>query len=466
VISEVKNKLTPLTRVLSRYLVTTTFQDLPDEGIQAAKLTILDSITCMLGGIFTPAGEIVTRVMGKGRGNRESTILGLGHKTDALAASLTNAVLANALDYDDYYPVCHPSATIVPPGMAVSESSGADGKTLLTAVVVANEVYIRVMDSILASNEQQKKIFGFGTHQTFGAAAVAGKILGLDEEQMAHAIGIAGANAPVPASLKTVYGDSVTMVKNNYGIASFVGVLSAKLAQSGFIGPLDIFEGDTGFWRMSGSDQFNPLKMTEGLGSDFRITRISFKPYPCCRWIHSALDGIFQIIKEGNPSPDKIQKIEVRSFSLCTSPPFSNRRPKTFDEASFSTPYLISMAILGVPPGPKWYREDTRQHPDVLALANKVTLIDDEEANSLFPEKLLSKVTLYTAEESFYAHIEFPFGGPERPMKEADLVKKFIQLTEGLFSNDQRDQCLEWIRNLEKKKDLRKLTRLLTFRNV
>ncbi|MFC1955944.1 MmgE/PrpD family protein [Chloroflexota bacterium] len=260
-----------LTAIISKYITQTSFKDLPEEAIKYSKLTILDSITCMLGGIFTPAGDIVTKTVAQEGGIPKATIIGLGHKTNTLLASFANSTLANALDYDDYYPVCHPSATIVSPGIAVSESCAIDGQSLITAVVVANEIYLRVMESILASNEQQKKIFGFGTHQIFGATIVTGKILQLDEGQMAQAIGIAGVNAPVPSAQKSVFGKSVTMFKNNYGMASFAGVLAAKLAKSGLTGPLDIFEGATGFWRMAGSDRFEPAKMTHGLGSDFKI---------------------------------------------------------------------------------------------------------------------------------------------------------------------------------------------------
>ena len=464
---ELKNEFSKLriSEKLSNYIVTTSFEDLPEKAIKSAKMTILDSITCMLGGVFTPAGEILTAVIAKEGGPLESTIIGTGHKTSALLAAFTNSHLANAVDFDDYYPLCHPSATIVPPGIAVSEAYDGDGKTFITSVVIASEVHLRIMDSILGSTEQQFKIFGPATHQTFGAVVAAGKILQLNEEQMARAIGIAGANAPVPCNLKTFRGDTVTMVKNPYGTASFVSVLAAKLAKSGFIGPLDIFEGDTGFWRMSGSDLFDPSKMTEGLGRDFKITKIAFKPYPCCRWTHSSLDGIFQIVEKNKISPDKVKKVEVRTFSIGTKPFLSKSHPKTFTDVQFSTKYLMSLAILKIPPGLNWYRKELRNSEEVLRLADKIILIDDEEANSCYPTRLLSKVTLYTPEATFRARVEFPRGAPENPMGEEDLKKKFLKVSEGILDDSQRYQCLEFIQDLERKDNLRELTNLLTFKD-
>lgn len=450
----------PISKKLAEYIVTTSFKKLPVEAIESAKMTILDSITCMIGGLFTPAGKIVTNVMSKEGGNSESTVPGIGHKTNALNASLVNSILANGLDYDDYYPVSHPSATIIPPGLAVSEACKSNGKTFLTSVVVANEVYLRIMRSILASNEQRKKITGFGTHQTFGAAIVAGKILNLDKEQMAQALGIAGANAPVPSCSKTVWGDSVTMVKNNYGMSSFAGVLAAKLAKSGFTGPLDIFEGETGFWRMSGSDQFNPQEMTRGLGSDFMITRIEFKPYPCCRWIHPSLDGVSKIMKENSVKTGDIKKLEIRTHYLCTIPPFSNVHPRTFEEALFSIKYVVSLILLAIPRGPEWYERKTLNDPNVSALADKVTLIEDEEVDSSFPAKLLSKISLYTSEKSYNTRVDFPWGEPDNPMTKKDLEEKFREVTSQFFTNSKRGQLLEMIQKVEKLDDMNKLTAL------
>ena len=453
-----------ITSRLANYITKTSFEDIPSEVVESAKMVALDSISCMIGGLFTPAGKIVTEALSQEGGNLESSILGIGRKTTALQASLINSILANALDYDDYYPLSHPNATIIPPGLAVSEAYKSDGKTFLTAVVVANEVYLRIMKSLLPSKKQQKKVFGFGTHQTFGAAIVSGKLIGLNEKQMAYALGIAGANAPIPSCAKTGWGATPTMVKNNYGLASYAGVLASKLAKYGFTGPLDIFEGKTGFWRMSGSDQFKPEETTYDLGINYLIKEIQFKPYPCCRWIHSPIDAILKLKRKYDFEVEEIEKVEVKTHFLSTGPPFSNSKPKTFEAAIFSIKYIIALVLLEIPPGQKWYDKKTLNNSKILALAEKVEVLEDEEATSCYPEKLLSKVIIYISNgECLSARVDFPKGGVEDPFKKYDLEEKFKQVTQEVFTNEQVNQILNIIWRLEQLDDINKLTSLFNF---
>ncbi|MFC1955945.1 hypothetical protein ACFLWZ_05410 [Chloroflexota bacterium] len=174
------------------------------------------------------------------------------------------------------------------------------------------------------------------------------------------------------------------------------------------------------------------------------------------------MNGIYQIIKETGISPDKVEKVKVGSFDLCTRHPFSNSHPKTFEEAIFSTKYLIALAIMGIPPGPNWYQKELLNSPEVLALADKVTLCSDEEANSYWPERMLAKVILYTSDQSFCKRVDFPLGEPENPMTEEDITNKFMQLTKTFFNTGQQQQCLEFIQNLEKKEKAAELVNLLT----
>lgn len=451
----------PVTRQLAAYVVNTSFEGLPVHVVESAKMTVLDSITCALGGHFTPAGKIIVPVVQELGGSPESSILGTTSKTNILLASMTNSMLANALDYDDYFPISHPGATIVPPGLAVSEACRANGKDFLTAIIVANEVYLRIMRSLLPSEPQRKKIMGFGTHQVFGAAIAAGRILELDEEQMAQALGIAGANAPVASCAKTVWGMSVTMVKNNYGIASFAGVLAAKLAKAGFTGPLDIFEGDTGFWRMAGSDRYDPSEITHGLGSEFLITQVGFKPYPCCRWIHPTLDAVSEIMTKNRLNAEEVEAVEVGTHALCMVPPFSNPHPRTFEEAQFSIKYLVALTLLGIPRGPLWYDPATMNRPDALSLAGKVTLVEDNEVESCFPERLLGKVRIRGKKGDFAKRVDFPKGEPQNPLEKSDLEAKFRELVEGRVSPEYQDHFLGLVWNLERLDDIGRLTSLV-----
>lgn len=447
---------------LAKYVTELSFDDLPLEVIEKAKECVLDSVACAIGGFYTEVGSIMSYIVEYIGGEPQSTVLGNGKKTSCLCAAFTNSMIANALDFDDFHAEDgHPGATVIPPALAIAEDVEASGKALLKAVVAGYEVSIRIGKAIRPSFERSREVFGYGTYQTFGAVSAVGSLLGLTEEEMCNAFGIAGANAPVPSTRKTVYSHlGPTMVKNNYGSSSFVGTTAAMMAKQGFRGPKDILDGSEGFWRMYSSDKCDFSAITQNLEEKFEILRIAYKPYPCCSRITPSIDAALEIARENKLNPDDIEEMVVRSVRSLTEQeqrkPFSKRPPKSMVEAQFCAPYMIAVALLGVEPGPLWYSKDQLRDPRVLKLGRKVKLIDDPELDKLayssYPSKTISEVTIKTDKGSYSKRIEFAKGEPENPLNVEWLENKFRKLASQTAKQNQIENALKAFRNLEKAK--------------
>ena len=239
-----------ITQSIAEYINQKKIEDFPLEVINKAKYCILDSIGCMLAGIKTEEGKILVKSFLNGE-TGASSIFGLINKTHLFHAVYINSMSVNILDFDDNY-IGHPGATIVPLALNLGQFLEVNGKELLTAIIIAYEISIRI-GRCLRSEEERKYILGHGTWQVFGSVSVVSKLLRLKKREIQNAFGIAGANAPVPSVMKTTYGlEGPSMAKNNFGTAAITGLQSGLLAKNGFTGPKDIFDGETAFWRMIG----------------------------------------------------------------------------------------------------------------------------------------------------------------------------------------------------------------------
>jgi len=459
---------------LARYVTKAKFRDLPGDVVDKAKECVIDSIGCAVGASQTEIGKILIDVAESMGGNPESTLIGSKNKVSAAVAAFANSELSNKLDYDDITPG-HTGATVVPPAIAMAEKLGASGKDLVTAVVLGYELCCRVVASVREIwPMQQKRVWGLGTWGTFGATTVAGKLLNLNDEQMTHAITVAGCNAPVP-SLSKSWGwgypwDHIgrsTHVKNNYGTASWVGITSAILAQKGFHGPCDLFEGDVGFWRWMGGIGYDNDKLTAGLGEKYRIRGVNFKSYPSCGFIQPSIAAALGIIGKNNIRAEDIDAIKVNTIGVCYMPMFTNLDMKDMQDAFFSLPWSVAAAIVGIERSPNYYDESLKD-PRVRQLAEKIQVIPDIEADlisvkpseksGLFPP-IRATVELVAKGKKFTNQLDMYFG--EAYSNYPDAKQKFTLLTSPAIGAEKTDKLFEALRNLENYENIQEVTELL-----
>jgi len=454
------------TEALARYVADTDFSDFPTTIVSKAKRCILDSVGCTLGGYVSDPGRKVADLICS-LGGSDATIIGSRRKASLPNAALANTYLANVLDYDDSYRG-HPGCTIVPPALAGAEMTHASGRELLTAVIVGYEVHSRVARAMYTSPETVDKIDGVA-YQTFGSVASSSSVLSLSLDATLDAFGIAGATAPVQSNLKTGgSSDSPpSTMKVGFYQCSSVGTMSALMAKKGIGGPHDIFEGETGFWRMTGADKCDFEELTYNLGKEYEITNVAFKPYSCCRWFHSSLDAVLFIIQEHGVKIEKVKEIRAETMGGKRNLEYmKNPRPTNFVAAEFSLPYSIAVALAGLKPGPDWISTETMNNRVILDTAAKaVCSFQQKSSMSGSPNEIHrwpANVEISVKDGSHLSkRIEHPKGSPQNPLSEEELKMKFLRLASHIMSQEDANGLLEMVNRLEQVDDVGELTNLI-----
>ena len=282
-----------VTEEIANFVNKTQLVDLPEYVTHEMKRVLLDSIGCALAGHSTDRGEIVTGLARKLGGPSESTVIGTNDKVSCANAAFANGELMNALDFDAISSAGrHDVPTLVAAVLSLGESVNASGEALILATALALEISGRLKSAVLGIHAPAPKgskdqmawpaVNGYST-ASLAAAAGAARLLNLNPEQVAHAIGIAGYICPPSTMRKWGETTPVSMVKYGPpGWGSQAGVTAVLLAHMGYTGDTDLFDGEYGFWRYTGKEkgQWNMDKVTKGLGKRWLCHKINYKQYP------------------------------------------------------------------------------------------------------------------------------------------------------------------------------------------
>ncbi|MCC6014262.1 MAG: MmgE/PrpD family protein [Desulfurococcaceae archaeon] len=452
-----------LTDVIGKYVEHLRYEDLPSQVVEKAKVHILDSVRCMLGASLTSLGRSIAENLSTWE-HGSSTVVGYKRSSSLLTAVYVNSTFANLLDYDDTY-IGHPGATIVPVALNIGELLHSPGKEAVTAVVLGYEAALRFGLGLRPSVER-RYVHGHGSWQVFGACVAASKLLGLGADEVANALSIAAANAPVPSVMKTVYGlTGPTPCKNNFGTASVVGVLSAFLAKGGLRGPRDIFEGDTGFWRMIGTDRCELSREFEDLGRRYVIMNVAFKPYPCCRLIHSSIDAFLECVKHYSIEVDSIERVVVRAIPVLSKHPFTNSSPRDIFEAQFSIPYAIACAARNAEAVDVCSSEDSLKDSKISELSKRIFIESVPEFDEEFrkdPGRIPAEVVIYLRNKEYRCKVDVPRGDPRNPLPPEVLVSRFRAVALKVLKREGKVTALiNSILELDRLSDVEDLTAML-----
>ena len=328
-----------VTERIAEYVLESSYRSLPKEVIHQAKRCFLDLIGTTLGGAKQPLGKILVKTTGEVGGKPQATVLGYGFKTSILNAALINGSTAHALDFDDTHiaSIIHPSAPVIPAVLAVAEWKRLSGKAALEAFVLGFEVETRI------GLGMGKKHYDRGWHNTascgrFGSVVAAGKLLGLDLEQMKMALGMAGTQA---SGLRLVFG---TMTKPFHpGKCAFDGLLSALLVQRGFTCAPNLIEGPKGYVDVLGVEsQLEP--MVKNLGRKYEVLNNTFKPYAACLMTHPTIDAILEMRNKYRLKPEEVASIDCEVAKFCLDAA-GQSEPKTGLAGKFSTCYVAALAL-------------------------------------------------------------------------------------------------------------------------
>jgi 2-methylcitrate dehydratase PrpD len=449
---------------LADYVVRSSFEELPPEVIHKVKICIRDSIGCSLAGSTTNIGKILIKTIDDLSENGPSTIMGSGRKTSPPYAAFINGNMADICELND-----SDGATVIEPALVIGELTHASGKELINACCLGYELSSRIVPAVRPTLNPREVAHGSGGAQIFGTAAVASKLFNLSKEQTANALGIAGANAPLPCNMKTIEGElgNSSMVKNNFGAAAMVGVFSAMLAKNDFTGPPDIFEGNTGFWKMYGSDRCDFNRITDGLGKKYLVMDTGFKFYSACGATFGALDAVEAIMQKHKIDTEDIEEIVVKVASSVARMPWINpEAPKTMYEAEFDIPYTIALKITGLAgtPGPGWYTEDKLKSPEIYQIIRKVKVEPDVECDQIryAGKGTLTKVEIITKGNRYSERVGRLGSDPRsHTFSEQELEEKFKYLAGLALSQEKVETLTQILDRLENLEDVNKLAKLL-----
>jgi 2-methylcitrate dehydratase PrpD len=451
---------TGATRLLARYAVDLRYRDIPREVIARAKDCLLDTLTVALYGSTKPWSQIVVQFVTSLGLSGRSTLLGDTRRAPAHLAALANGTMAHAFELDNVRQPgagVHPGATAFLPALAAAEHQRADGKAFLTAFVAACEVMSRI--GVAAGNSLEKRGFHApGLTGTFGAAVATGRLLGLDENRMVHALGIAGSYCGGLMEFSRSKGGA--MIKRlHLGKAAEGGVTAASLARRGFAGPESVLEGQFGFCRAF-SDSPNLSRLTYRLGREFESLNICIKRYACHINAHAPIEALEKLAAQNDFDPRDIVEITVAGIEKLVTH-HAIYQPKDLMAAQYSIPFCVALSLYYDAKDPDSFAEKRISDEKILAAMRRVRLRVDDEIEKKGWDRA-ARVTLSLKDGRRLSALVVHFRGtPHNPMNESELDEKTRNLTRRLLSERQLEKLVETVRSVEKLDDISKLTRSL-----
>jgi 2-methylcitrate dehydratase PrpD len=454
-----------ITQELAKYCSALRYKQLPDEVIDRVKYFFLDFIGVACRGSQEDSSRSMYRFVNEtGRGPGKGVIVGTKERAHYLYAALANGTSSHAIEMDDVSNEAslHPGVVVFPASLATSEMVGSNGRSFIEAVVLGYEVMIRLGRALGPENSYKRGFHPTGTCGTFGSSMAASKLIGLKEEGIVNAMGIAGSQA---AGSMEYLAQGAWTKRFHAGWAALSGMIAAQLSQKGFRGPTSIIEGRDGFLHAysNGSD---PHKVLEGIGSVFEILRTSVKPHACCRYMQPPIDGVLKIVRENDLQPDQIEKVRLgilrAGAPLIAEPKENKYRPQSIVEAQFSMPFGAAVAVLYRKAGLGEFHLSKIKSEEVKRMMRQVECVVDPDLDQTFPKQWCATAEISTKDgKKYFKKIEYPKGDPENPLSWEELIQKFNDLSGRFLTRERRFKIVDEVKKLEKIRDLQKWSPLL-----
>lgn len=449
-------------RRLVQNLIRINYDDLPEEVIETAKVTILDTLGALIGGAGAEGCRALVNQVTEWAGAQESTVLLHGLKVPCPNAAFVNSVMARALELDSAWsPGIHVSASTVPVSIAMAEKcKPVSGKELITSIILGEDITARV-------NLAVSSYRGFdptGVCAILGATATAGKILRLNEEKMWNALAIAF-NRSAGSFQGNIEGAlSVRLIQ---GLTSRSGIESALISQAGITGGRNFLEGKWGFFHCFSGDQYNGEALTSRLGERFEgAYRVMFKRYPSCGCTLSATDATLELVHKCDIKPEDVHEVTVEMppfFYDLTGHKFKLGDSPTVD-AQFSVQYVVANCIVRRRSTLPDFTREAVSDPKVLDLVSRVDVVPKSSLKKMGGRATVVSIKMRTG-EIYSKTIEQPMGSAENPLTRKDLIEKFrncISFAPVPLAGEKIEGVIEAIDNLEQLRDIAELTNLLT----
>jgi 2-methylcitrate dehydratase PrpD len=408
--------MTPITRELARFAVNTTFDTLPEKVRHEGVRAFANFIGCAAGGATEPVCAKMIETIGEFNGKSDSVVIGSGVKLDALNAALLNSLASASLAFNDthYATVIHPTSPVGAALVAMATRRRITGKAFTTAVVLGDELCCRIGNIVcMPPAECAVGLSTTGLLGCIGAAIAAGKVMDFNEDQMTTAIGIA---ANQSAGLREAHASMSSWF--TVGNAARAGLWAALLAERGFTCPDTMIEGVKGFGVSFGSNpQFDVA--LKGLGEQWEILDLAYKPYPCGVVIHPVIDACLDLTARHKFDARDIERVELTVNPLCIQ--LCNRPvPKIRAQAMVSFAHWTATTLTCKEAGLPQVTEAMVHDAGIAALRAKVSATADENAGR---GSAHVKVVMKDG-KIFEAHCKHALSTPENPMTDQHIADK------------------------------------------
>ncbi len=448
-------------RALVKYVLETRFGDIPQTALETVKNVVLTVLGTTIAGAEEDGCESLVALYKGWGGKGEAGILIHGGKVPAQDAAFLNSVMARALDFcDAMAPGVHMGSSTVPIALAAAElAGGCTGREFLTTLAAGTEIGARL-------NLSESAYDGFdptGVCAMFAATAVAGRILGLDEDGMSNALALAF-NRCGGSFQSNV--DGSLAVRVIQGWVSQNALSCVRFARAGITGPENFLEGVYGYFHLYGRDRIEPAAVLDNLGERFELEKTLFKKYPSCGLTLGPTEVILTLMGEAGFKAEDIDRVEVTvppyAYKLVGHPfqPGSNPRVN----AQFNIGYCVASALIRGDSTLRYFEANAVRDPDVAALARRVHVISDpgldERGHTALDMRVLTRDG-----RSFFKQTDIAPGFPGNPLKARDHEQRFrdcIASSSRPFPDSNVRRIIEAVNGLEHLKDARDLVTLLT----
>ena len=415
-------------RRIARFVSDLSWEQVPAEVAARAGLLALDTLGSCLASCREDFGRAVLDAAELLGGAPEATLVGRKSRVGAASAVLANGTLAHGLDFDDTREdaIVHTGCVAVPTALAVGEAVGASGRATLEAMIAGVEVMCRVGLAV-PGRFHARHYHPTALTGSFAAAAVAGRLHRLREDQQVHAFGICGSQA---AGIIEYLADGSWTKRLHPGWAAHAGVAAVALARAGFTGPETVFEGEHGFYAAfaGGHDATRLEDLLATVGRTWELSALTFKPYPCGSIAHPYMDCALRLRERHRLRPDQIAEVRCRTAAgplpRLWEPLTAKQAPRNGYAAKFSLPYLLASILVRGRASLADFTDEAARDETVRGVAARVFYDVDRTID--YPRHFIGHVAIRLTDGTRLEETQdHPRGGPDFPMHRSELVAKF-----------------------------------------
>ena len=411
---------------LEKFILETKWEDLPAEVQSRMKGCFVDLMGALLAGSMSEQFAVGLKLAETLYGNGDIAVVGSDKRFNFMGASAAMGHSSNAYDIDDGHNMTrsHPGTSFVGAILAAAYEKDLTLKDFLTAMLVAYEATIRSGAAIM---DYYNYAHSSGTFGAVGVAAGVGRIYGFTKEEMNNVLSVAEFNAPLVPGIRSV--EYPSMNKDGVPFGVMIGALAIKAAQCGFTGNKNLLESD------------EHRHYLDDLGEKYEVMGLYFKPYPCCRWAHPAIDACVHIMRQNGLKADEVEKVVIETFERATL--LSKIEPTSADEAQYNIAYPVATAIVHGDFGIDRVLPEAFGDKAVLAMMKRLSFAVDPEIDRRFPAHRICRAEILTKDGRRFTSPDCePRGEAHEGIGTAWLADKFHRMTAPLLGRTAREAIL------------------------